>query len=89
MSQLKYVFPRIVLKLNNGPFLDGCVDLCANDFLQPYKSPQIESKTKSTVILNHIHKTIEWTRDMRLQQILDMGRYQDKTHNSKKWGYKL
>ena len=36
------------------------------------------------MILNHIHKTIEWARDMRLQHIVDMGKYQDKNHNIKK-----
>ena len=91
MSQLNYIFARIVQEFNNICFLDkdGCVDLCANDFMQPYnrlsRFAQIEGKTKSTVILNHIHRTNEWARDMRLQQIVDMGKYQDKIHNSKHW----
>ena len=89
MSQLNYVFAIIVQEFNSIPFLgkDRCVYLCANDFLRPYnrlsRFPQIEVKAKSTLILNHIHTTIEWARYMRLQQIVDMGKYHDKNHNSK------
>ena len=87
MSPLTYVFAKIVQVFNSIPFLekDGCVDLCANDFLRSYNSlsrfPQIEGKAKITVILNHIHKTIEWAREMTLQQIVGMGKYQDKKHD--------
>ena len=37
MSQLSYVFASIVQEFNCIPFLDkeGCIDLCANDFLRP------------------------------------------------------
>ena len=35
MSQLNYVFARTVQEFNSIPFLDkdGCVDICANEFL--------------------------------------------------------
>ena len=75
-----YVFANIVQEFNSIPFLDrdGCVDLCANNFLHPFnrlnKFPYIEGKGKSAVILNHIHKTIKWAREIRFQQIVGMGK---------------
>ena len=57
------------------------LDLCANNFLRPYnrlsRFPQIEGKFSGTVVLNHIHRVIEWARDMQLKQLVDMGKYQD------------
>ena len=90
MSQLVYVFESIVQEFNSISFLDsgGCIDLCANDFLRPYnrlsRFPQIDGKATGPIALNHIHRIIEWARDMRIKQIVSVGKYQDRKHNEKK-----
>ena len=78
-SQLSYVFAKIVQEFNSIPYLDkdGCINLCANNFLRPYnrlnKFPNIEGKGKSTVVLNHIHSTMKWARALRYHQIVGDG----------------
>ena len=34
------------------------------------------------MVLNHIHSTIKWARALRYQQVVGMGKYESKIHNS-------